>query len=480
MPSPAAIVVLAAGGSTRMKSKRMKVLHELAGRSLIGHVLSMVGEVGPDRLVVVVGARRDQVMPHVQDLAPDAIFAVQEEQLGTGHAVGVGVAALQEQVAAEGTIVVLSGDSPLIEAATVNRLVALHEADGNAVTVLAGRVPDPTGYGRIVRAPGGGVAAIVEEKDASAEQRLINEVNSGVYAFDASFLAAGLWRLGNDNASGEYYLTDLVGHAVETDHSVGVHVSDDPLELEGVNDRRQLSRLARAVNDRIISRWQGEGVTFIDPATTWVDVDVVLEPDVTILPNVQLHGSTRVGEDAVVGPDCTLRDVEVGAGASVVRAHAIDARIGSHATVGPFAYLRPGTVLADRGKIGGFVETKNAVIGEGAKVPHLTYVGDAEIGEGSNIGAGTIFANYDGVNKHRTKVGKHAHTGSNNVFVAPVEIGDGAATGGGTVVREAVPPGALAVSAGPQRTIEGWVVKRQPGTVQADAASLANRQSDVD
>jgi bifunctional UDP-N-acetylglucosamine pyrophosphorylase / glucosamine-1-phosphate N-acetyltransferase len=245
------------------------------------------------------------------------------------------------------------------------------------------------------------------------------------------------------------------------------------MQTEGVNDRVQLARIGAELNRRIVEGWMREGVTVMDPATTWIDADVVLGADVTILPGTQLLGATLVGEDAVIGPDSTLKDCEVGPGARVVRTHGELAVVGGEANVGPYSYLRPGTVLGARGKIGGFVETKNAVIGDGAKVPHLSYVGDAEIGEGANIGAGTIFANYDGVRKHRTKVGRHARTASNNTFVAPVEVGDGAATGAGTVVRQDVAPGALAVSSGPQRNIEGWAQAKRPGTAQAAAAEAA-------
>ncbi len=249
------------------------------------------------------------------------------------------------------------------------------------------------------------------------------------------------------------------------------------MQTQGANDRAQLAELGREMNRRIVARWMTDGVTVMDPATTWIDADVVLEPDVTILPGTQLLGATVVREDAVIGPDCTLKDCEIGAGARVVRAHGELAVIGDGANVGPFAYLRPGSQLGAGGKIGTFVETKNAQIGPGAKVPHLSYVGDAEIGEGTNIGAGTIFANYDGVKKSRTVIGRHVRTASNNTFVAPVTIGDGAGSGAGTVVRRDVPPGALAVSGGPQRNIEGWAESKRAGTAQGDAAAAARGQA---
>jgi bifunctional UDP-N-acetylglucosamine pyrophosphorylase/glucosamine-1-phosphate N-acetyltransferase len=317
------------------------------------------------------------------------------------------------------------------------------------------------------------VTAIVEEKDADEAQAAVREINSGVFAFDGDFLAEALGRITNDNAKGEYYLTDVVGIAHVDTRAVGAYRIDDVMQTEGANDRAQLAALGAELNRRILDDWMRSGVTVVDPTSTWVDADVVLAPDSTLLPGVQLLGATVVAEDAVVGPDSTLKDCEVGVGARVVRTHAELSVIGDGAIVGPFAYLRPGSVLGSRGKIGAFVETKNSQIGDGAKVPHLSYVGDAEIGEGTNIGAGTIFANYDGANKHRTTVGRHAKTGANNTFVAPIEIGDGAVTGGGTVVRRDVPPGALAVSTGPQRNLDEWVITRRPGSPAAEAAAEA-------
>jgi bifunctional UDP-N-acetylglucosamine pyrophosphorylase/glucosamine-1-phosphate N-acetyltransferase len=466
------VIVLAAGGGTRMKSKTAKVLHPLAGRSMVGHVLAAVSALDPARVVAVVGHQREQVGPHVEELLPGVLLAVQEEQHGTAHAVRVAWDALPSE-ARTGTVLVAYGDTPLLEADSLRQFVNAHVSTGDAVSILSGVVADPFGYGRVVREEGGAVAAIVEQKDATDEQAAITEINSGILALDAAFLDGALPRIGNDNAKGEYYLTDVVALARADGRTVRAFPLDDVLQTEGANDRAQLAALAKEKNRRILRHWMTEGVTIVDPDTTWIDVDVRLEPDVTILPGVQLLGATVVAEDAVVGPDCTLRDCEVGAGATVVRAHGELAVIGAGANVGPFSYLRPGTELGPKGKIGAFVETKNARIGEGAKVPHLSYVGDAEIGEGTNIGAGTIFANYDGVQKHRTVVGRHARTASNNTFVAPVTIGDGAGTGAGAVIRRDVPPGALAVSSGPQRHIDGWAQRRRPGTPQAEAAAAA-------
>ncbi|WP_114424264.1 bifunctional UDP-N-acetylglucosamine diphosphorylase/glucosamine-1-phosphate N-acetyltransferase GlmU [Nocardioides houyundeii] len=466
------VIVLAAGGGTRMKSKTMKVLHPVGGRSMIGHVLRAVQAMEPSRIVAVVGHQREQVAEHITELVPDAVLAVQETQEGTAHAVRV---AMDVAGPTTGTVVVAAGDTPLLQGESLRRFVAEHEQTGHAVSILSGVVDQPFGYGRIVRDENGQVERIVEEKEASEAERKIHEINSGILAFRADFLRSALELIDNDNAKGEYYLTDAIGLARAQGLGVGAFAIDDVKQTEGANDRAQLGELGAELNRRIVTRWMREGVTVMDPRTTWIDADVVLAPDVTLLPGVQLLGATVVGEDAVVGPDSTLKDCEVGSGARVVRTHAELAVIGERANVGPFSYLRPGTRLGAGGKIGGFVETKNAVIGEGAKVPHLSYVGDADIGEGTNIGAGTIFANYDGVAKHQTTVGKHARTGSNNTFVAPVTIGDGAATGGGTVVRKDVPAGALAVSAGEQRNIEGWVFARRPGSKQAEAAQEAGQ-----
>ena len=471
---PTAVVVLAAGSGTRMKSKLMKVLHPVGGRSMIGHVLTAALHVEPAHLVAVVGNGREQVGPHILEQVPRALLAVQETQDGTGHAVRVALDALREAAGTtEGVVVVMAGDTPLMEGETLTGLVDAHAAADRAITVLTAEVDEPFGYGRILRDEAGEVTAIVEQKEATPAQAAVREINSGIFAFDGRFLADALGRISNDNAKGEYYLTDVVQIAHLDGRGVGAHRIDDVMQTEGANDRVQLAGLAAELNRRILDRWMRDGVTIVDPSTTWVDADVVLERDVTILPGVQLLGATVVAEDAMIGPDCTLKDVEVGAGATVVRTHGELAVIGAGATVGPFSYLRPGTELGARGKIGGFVETKNAVIGEGAKVPHLSYVGDAEIGEGSNIGAGTIFANYDGVTKSRTTIGKQVRTASNNTFVAPVTVGDGAATGAGTVVRRDVPPGALAVSAGPQREIPDWTRRKRAGTPMAAAADAA-------
>ena len=475
MPDDVTVIVLAAGGGTRMKSKTMKVLHPIAGRSMIGHVLYAAQALEPARIVAVVGHQRDEVGPHIEELVPGVVLAVQETQEGTGHAVRVAWEALPPE-ARTGTVIVAAGDTPLLEGETLQRFARFHRESAVAMSILTGVVADPTGYGRIVR-EGEGVAAIVEERDAGPEHAAINEINSGILAFDAEFLDSALPRIGKENAKGEYYLTDAVAIARGDGRTVAAFVVDDVMQTEGANDRAQLASLAAEMNRRILDRWMRDGVTVVDPASTWVDADVKLAADVTLLPGVQLYGATVVDEDAVIGPDCTLKDVEVGSGARVQRTHGELAVIGPGAQVGPFSYLRPGTTLGREGKIGTFVETKNADIGDGAKVPHLSYVGDATIGEGANIGAGTIFANYDGVAKHRTTIGAYAKTASNNTFVAPVTIGDGAATGAGSVIRRDVPPGALAVTSGPQRHYHEWAQQKRAGTEQAAAAARASGET---
>ncbi|MCX4994155.1 bifunctional UDP-N-acetylglucosamine diphosphorylase/glucosamine-1-phosphate N-acetyltransferase GlmU [Streptomyces longwoodensis] len=471
---PAAVVVLAAGEGTRMKSATPKVLHELCGRSLVGHVLAASRELDPEHLVVVVGHAREQVTAHLAEIDPGVRTAVQEEQNGTGHAVRMGLEQLGGAV--DGTVVVVCGDTPLLTAATLGQLARTHGADGNAVTVLTAEVPDATGYGRIVRDASGAVTAIVEHKDASEEQRAVREINSGVFAFDGALLADALKQVRTDNSQGEEYLTDVLGILREAGHRVGASVAADHREIAGINNRVQLSEARRILNDRLLTEAMLAGVTVVDPATTWVDVTVSFERDVVVHPGTQLHGATRLAEGAEVGPNCRLTDTVVGAGARVDNVVSYASEIGAGASVGPFAYLRPGTRLGVKGKIGTFVETKNASIGEGTKVPHLSYVGDATIGEYSNIGAASVFVNYDGEAKHHTTVGSHCKTGSDNMFVAPVTIGDGAYTAAGSVITKNVPPGSLAVARGQQRNIEGWVARKRPGSAAARAAEAAARE----
>ncbi len=450
-----AVIVLAAGEGKRMRSATPKVLHEIGGRSLVGHAVAAADVLAADRLVVVIGHGREAVAGHLAAAAPHVRTAVQDEQLGTGHAVQCALGSAGDVTG--GTVVVTYGDVPLLTGMTLAELVAQHEGAGNAVTVLTARVADPTGYGRIVRAEDGSVAGIVEHRDATADQLAIDEINSGIYAFDGRVLVEALAQLRPDNDQGELYLTDVLALARAAGGRVAALVTDDVWQTEGVNDRVQLAAMRRELNRRVVEGWMRAGVTVVDPATTWVDVTVELGQDATLEPGTLLRGATTVGQDAVVGPDTLLVDCEVGDGAHVVRTHATSARIGAGAQVGPFTFLRPGTVLGPKAKAGAYVEIKNSVVGAGSKVPHLSYVGDATIGEGSNIGAATVFVNYDGVAKHATVVGDQVRIGSDTMLVAPVTIGDGAYTAAGSVITEDVPPGALGLGRARQRTIAGWV-----------------------
>ncbi|OBG22166.1 bifunctional UDP-N-acetylglucosamine diphosphorylase/glucosamine-1-phosphate N-acetyltransferase GlmU [Mycobacterium sp. 852002-51057_SCH5723018] len=475
-----AVLVLAAGPGTRMRSDTPKVLHTLAGRSMLSHSLHAIAKVAPQHLVVVLGHDHQRIAPLVTGLA-DTLgrtidVALQDRPMGTGHAVGCGLSALPDDFA--GIVVVTSGDTPLLDSDTVAGLIATHSAASAAVTVLTTTLVDPTGYGRILRTQDGELTAIVEHTDATPSQREIREVNAGVYAFDIAALRSALSRLSANNAQQELYLTDVVAIVRGDGQTVHAQHVDDSALVAGVNNRVQLSELGAELNRRIVAAHQMSGVTIVDPATTWIDVDVSIGRDTVIRPGTELLGATRIGARCVVGPGTTLTDVTVGDGASVVRTHGASSSIGDGATVGPFTYLRPGTVLGTEGKLGAFVETKNSTIGAGTKVPHLTYVGDADIGDHSNIGASSVFVNYDGESKARTTVGSHVRTGSDTMFVAPVSIGDGAYTGAGTVVRDDVPPGALAVSAGPQRNIEGWVQRKRPGSASAEAADRAAKAPD--
>jgi bifunctional UDP-N-acetylglucosamine pyrophosphorylase / glucosamine-1-phosphate N-acetyltransferase len=503
-PQPAAVVVLAAGQGTRMRSATPKVLHALGGRTMLGHAMTAARELDPVHLAVVVRHEREQVAAAARELDETAVVVDQDEIPGTGRAVQCALDALDARAHAaaaarlaagddghdaesplgeglQGSVVVLAGDIPLLDGAALGELLAAHHADGNAVTVLTTELGDATGYGRIVREQGtGDVVAIVEHADATAEQRQIREINSSVYVFDAAVLRRGLGGLGDDNAQGEVYLTDVIASARAEGGAVRALLSDDPMLVEGVNDRLALATLGAELNRRILTDWMRAGVTVVDPATTWVDADVELAQDVTLLPGTQLHGATRVESGATIGPDTTLTDVEVGAGASVVRTHGSLAVVGEGASVGPFAYLRPNTRLGARGKIGTFVETKNSEIGEGSKIPHLSYVGDATIGEQSNIGAASVTVNYDGVHKHRTVIGSHARTGADNMFVAPVTVGDGAYTAAGSVITRDVPAGALGVSRSQQKNVDGWVERRRPGTAAAEASARTRADAGAD
>jgi bifunctional UDP-N-acetylglucosamine pyrophosphorylase / glucosamine-1-phosphate N-acetyltransferase len=471
----AAVVILAAGEGKRMKSSRSKLLHEIAGHSMLSYAMTAATAVQPEHIVVVVGHRRDQVEEHLAEIAPHVLIAVQEEQLGTGHAVQVALGQLADL---DGEVIVTYGDVPMLTGETLGALLSEHRTRQATATVLTAEVPDPTGYGRILRDTDGMVSGIVEHRDADAIQRQINEINSGIYVFDAAALKAALSELEPTNDQGELYLSDVPAVVRRAGKPVAALLIDDVWQTEGVNDRIQLSSMNAEVNRRILHRWMREGVTVVDPATTWVHASVDLAPDVILLPGTSLEGATSVGAGAQIGPDTTLIDVEVGENAVVTRTQASLSVIGPGANVGPFAYLRPGTTLGAGGKIGTFVEAKNARIGAGAKAPHLSYLGDAVIGEGANIGAGVIFANYDGVRKYTTTVGAYSFVGSNSVLAAPVEVADGAYIAAGSTITGNVGPGDLGVSRGRQRNVSGWVARKRAGTKTARAAEAALEQKE--
>ncbi len=466
------VIVLAAGEGTRMKSATPKVLHSVAGRSLLGHVLHAVNHLHPTELRIVVGSGREAVEAHIAEISPKATTVFQEHRGGTGHAAQLALAGK----APKGTVLVLAGDTPLLSGDSLAQFVEAHTSGKFAASVLTAEHPEPTGYGRIIRDDSDELLRIVEEKDATDDEKFIYEINSGVYAFDGEKLAASIGKLKTANAQGELYLTDVIGILKSAGESIAAIMIDDFTETLGVNDRVQLAESAAMLRDRINDQWMRAGVTIVDPTTTWIDATVELSNDVTLHPGTALLGSTKVATGAVIGPRTTLTDCVVKEGAQVLESIAIQTVIGEGATVGPFTYLRAGTQLGDSTKAGAFVEMKNAVVGTGSKIPHLSYVGDATIGEGSNIGAATIFVNYDGVQKHHTTVGDQVRIGSDTMLVAPVSIGDGAYTAAGSVITEDVPAGAIGVGRAKQRNVLDWVLRKRPGSKSAQAAEARNKK----
>jgi bifunctional UDP-N-acetylglucosamine pyrophosphorylase/glucosamine-1-phosphate N-acetyltransferase len=463
--APSVAIVLAAGDGTRMKSNLPKVLHPILGKAIILHVLSNLTELGFDQIVVVTS--HPDVDECVKQEFPDVVFAHQENRNGTADAVQVGL----EKVSKEATrALIVPGDTPLLAAHILRDLIAI---DSSPLALLSAHTSNPFGYGRVVR-NGGLVEAIVEEKDATDTQKRIQEVNASVYWVDIELLRKFLPNITTDNAQHEKYLTDIVKMAREDSIDVGVIQALDFNAVQGVNNRVQLAYAAKSMQRIINSYWMLQGVTIEDPETTWIELDVVLAADVLIRPNTHLRGKTSIAKGAVIGPDSDVTDCTVLENATVLKSVAIQAHIGTNATVGPFSYLRPGTDLHEQVKIGAYVEVKNSVVGQGSKVPHLSYVGDATIGKDTNIGAGTVFVNYDGIQKHRTEVGDAVRIGSDTMLVAPVRIGDGAYTAAGSVITDDVPAGAMAVARERQRNIVGWVKRKRPGTVSAKAAERDN------
>lgn len=446
---------MAAGEGTRMRSSTPKMLHPVCGRAMVAWPILAAREAGVGRVAAIVSPGRDLAA----GLPADVETVEQPEADGTGGA----IRAALELIEASETVLILSGDVPLISTATIAELLAAHEATDAAATMLTIELDDPGSYGRVVRGTAGAVERVVEAKaagDADSEQLAIREVNAGTYAFDAAPLAAALATLSNDNAQGEYYLPDVFPALHEAGHSVAAHIATDLAVTMGVNNRVDLAAVEAEARRRLLERHMLAGVTVVDPGTTWVDADVEIAADVRIEPGTSLRGETSVGAGAVVGPMTTLLDSAVGAESSVVHSYLAECEVRDGCSVGPFAYLRPGAILDAGAKAGTFVEIKNSHIGKSAKVPHLAYVGDADVGAGSNLGAGTITANYDGFRKSRTVIGVDVRIGVDTMLIAPVEVGDSAYTAAGAVIKDDVPEGALAVSENAQRNIDGYAAEK--------------------
>jgi bifunctional UDP-N-acetylglucosamine pyrophosphorylase/glucosamine-1-phosphate N-acetyltransferase len=449
------VLVMAAGEGTRMRSSLPKMLHPVCGRPLVAWPILAAREAGAGRVAAVVSAEHD-----ISAGLPDGVeTVVQPASDGTGGAIRAALSLIEQ---AE-TVLVLSGDVPLISAETISERLEAHAATTAAATMLTIELDDAGDYGRVVRGEGGAVERVVEAKaagDANADELAIREVNAGSYVFDAAPLAEAVATLGNDNAQGEYYLPDVLPALRDAGHSVAAHVAADVAVTMGVNDRVDLAAVETEARRRLLEEHMRAGVTVVDPASTWVDAGVELAADVRLEPATTLRGTTRIGSGSVVGPLTTLIDATLGADAAVRHSYLVECDVLDGCQVGPFAYLRPGARLEDGAKAGSFVEVKNSRLGAGAKVPHLAYVGDAEVGEGSNLGAGTITANYDGFRKNRTVIGRDARLGVDTMLIAPVEVGDSAYTGAGAVIKDDVPEGALAVSQNEQRNIEGYAERK--------------------
>jgi bifunctional UDP-N-acetylglucosamine pyrophosphorylase/glucosamine-1-phosphate N-acetyltransferase len=446
---------MAGGKGTRMNSALTKVRHPVAGLPMLVYPVLAAQHAGAESVIVITGPDDD-----FADILPEgAVTATQHEANGTGDAVKAAEAAIGDAQ----QVIVLSGDVPLIDSEFVAGLAEVLDESGAAMVVTTARLDDPTGYGRIVRGADGSVERVVETKaggDATEAEHAIDEVNAGIYAFDREKLFAALAQVGSDNAQGEYYLPDVLPILLAQRDLVVAYELDSPELMLGVNDRADLGVVQQLMNARLVNDHQITGVTFTDPDSTWVDATVQIGPDTVIEPGTYLRGHTTIGSGAVVGPMTTVAHSEIADGATIVHSYLVQAKVGPNASVGPFAYLRPGAELAEDAKVGTFVEVKNSQIGPGAKVPHLSYIGDAEIGEGANLGAATITANYDGKNKHKTIIGAKVRTGVDTTLVAPVTVGEGAYTGAGSVITRDVPADALAVARARQKTIEDYAKRK--------------------
>jgi bifunctional UDP-N-acetylglucosamine pyrophosphorylase/glucosamine-1-phosphate N-acetyltransferase len=453
------VIILAAGQGTRMKSKTVKVLHRAAGRRIIDYVVDLAADVCERPPVIVIGHQRDAVQEAIGDRGR---FAIQQQQKGTGHAVLMAAEILEREAARGRHVLILSGDVPLTRPETLRQLLDQHEAEKNALTLLTMKLDDPAMYGRVVRDENGAVGRIVEMKDASPEERAINEVNAGVYVFDAAHLFANLRSLSDDNAQGEYYLTDLIAVLRGRGERVGAVVAADATEALGVNSRADLAVVEAEIQRRVVEKLMADGVTFRNPTTVVIDSTVTIGNDSVVYPFVTIEGTTKIGSGCVIEPGVHLVNVTIGENVHVKTGTvAEDAVIEDDAAVGPYAHLRPGSHLGRHVKVGNFVETKKARFGDGAKASHLSYIGDAEIGADVNIGAGTITCNYDGVNKNTTVLEDGVFIGSDTQLVAPVRVGKGAYVGAGSTITKDVPADALALSRVPQRVVEGWAAKRR-------------------
>jgi bifunctional UDP-N-acetylglucosamine pyrophosphorylase/glucosamine-1-phosphate N-acetyltransferase len=446
-------IVLAAGQGKRMKSKLFKVLHPVCGKPMVQHVVDRLSELEARRIVVVVGHGGDEVRAAIGETVE---FASQAEQLGTAHAVMQAAPLLQDE---DGITLVLYGDTPLLTAETLRQLVTTHQQSGAGVTLLTAHMTDPTGYGRIIRDAAGEVTSIVEQKDCTPAQSEITEINTGTYCFDNRKLFAALREVKNENAQSEYYLTDVVAIMRSSGSKASGYLLSDPDESIGVNDRVALAEVEAIMRHRIAHHHMLNGVTLIDPASTYIGADVRIGPDTVIHPGSIIRGKTTIGEDCIIGPQSEIDQSIVGDGTRIHRSILTEAVVGTHTQIGPFAYLRPGSQVGDGAKIGDFVELKNAVIGNGSKIPHLSYVGDATIGNRVNIGCGSITANYDGINKHRTIIEDDAFIGSNSNLIAPVRIGESAYVVAGSTITKDVEAGALAIGRARQTNKLGYAVK---------------------
>ncbi len=452
---------MAAGKGTRMLSERPKVLHGIAGEPMLGFVMNELDQLRQDgvirRVVVIVGHEAGQVQAYLRKAWPFAEDAIQAPQLGTGHAVMQAAPALAGH---DGTVLIVNGDLPLLSASTLRRMAEVHRTERAALTLLTVDLPDPGHYGRILRGPDGSVSGIVEFRDATPDQRAIPEINVGVYLADWPSLAEALSHLTPENDQGEYYLTDAVAAIVGRRLKVVAFKTDDVEATYGINNRAELAAAGARWRGRACDRWLDRGVTIEDPATTWIGPRTVIGADTVIEPGVQLYGTTRIGARCVIGSHSRLVDTVVGDGATIRSSDITDGTIGEESTVGPFARLRDHVVVGRQARIGNFIEMKNVRFGDGAKAAHLTYLGDAEVGDKANIGCGTVTCNYDGERKHRTTIGKGAFVGTNNTLVAPLTVGDDAYTAAGSTLTEDVPPGALALGRARQVIKEGWAYRQ--------------------